>query len=271
MIGLVPAGGKATRISPLPCSKEIYPVGMRAVEGGNSMRPKVAGHYLLEKMRLAGAGQAYIVIGPGKWDIPAYFGDGSMIDMRLAYLVMNHPFGVPYTVDQAYPFIKNQTVMFGFPDILFQPVDAYQKLLAKQESKQADAVLGLFSALNPSKMDMVALDINGNPRGIDIKPTDTSLQYTWIIAVWSPIFTEFMHAFVLSDLQMRTDDKGNLRENACQEVYVGDVIRAAIDYDLKIDTIIFSGGDYVDIGTPEDIGNVNRIERIIMETTYDNC
>ncbi|MEO1560926.1 MAG: dTDP-glucose pyrophosphorylase, partial [Cyanobacteria bacterium J06632_19] len=29
VIGLIPAGGKATRISPLPLSKELYPVGFR--------------------------------------------------------------------------------------------------------------------------------------------------------------------------------------------------------------------------------------------------
>ncbi len=27
VIGLIPAGGQAKRLSPLPCSKELYPIG----------------------------------------------------------------------------------------------------------------------------------------------------------------------------------------------------------------------------------------------------
>lgn len=58
VIGLLPAAGQATRIAPLPGSKELYPIGFRSVEGG-SLRPKVVCHYLLEKMRLAGIRKAY--------------------------------------------------------------------------------------------------------------------------------------------------------------------------------------------------------------------
>jgi glucose-1-phosphate thymidylyltransferase len=29
IIGLIPAGGVAERLSPLPCSKEIYPIGFK--------------------------------------------------------------------------------------------------------------------------------------------------------------------------------------------------------------------------------------------------
>jgi len=28
VVGLVPATGRATRITPLPCSKELYPIGL---------------------------------------------------------------------------------------------------------------------------------------------------------------------------------------------------------------------------------------------------
>ena len=48
VIGVIPAGGQGIRISPLPCSKEIYPIGF---DESQEMRPKVACHYLLEKMR----------------------------------------------------------------------------------------------------------------------------------------------------------------------------------------------------------------------------
>ena len=86
VIGLIPAGGQASRIAPLPCSKELYPIGFQLTKE-QGPRPKVVSQYLLEKMSLAGISKAYLVLRPGKWDIPAYFGDGSRLNMHLAYLL----------------------------------------------------------------------------------------------------------------------------------------------------------------------------------------
>ncbi len=44
IIGLIPAAGQATRLAPLPCSKELYPIGLE--RGG--ARPKVVCEYLLD-------------------------------------------------------------------------------------------------------------------------------------------------------------------------------------------------------------------------------
>ena len=62
VIGLIPAAGRASRISPLPCSKELYPVGFRTVDNDKNHRPKVISHYLLEQMRVANVKKAYIII-----------------------------------------------------------------------------------------------------------------------------------------------------------------------------------------------------------------
>ena len=97
LIGLIPAGGQATRIAPLPCSKEIFPVGFRKINEEEEVRPKAVCHYLLEKMRLAGVTKSFIILREGKWDIPTYLGDGTLLDMHLAYLMMGLPYGAPYT------------------------------------------------------------------------------------------------------------------------------------------------------------------------------
>jgi glucose-1-phosphate thymidylyltransferase len=251
LIGLLPAGGAASRVYPLPCSKEIFPIGFYSVEKRKNVPPKVISHYLLEKMRHADVKKAYFILRQGKWDIPAYFGDGQMLDMHIGYLIMDLPFGVPFTLDQAYPFIKNAKVFFGFPDIIFEPEDAFIKLLSKQKESKADIVLGLFEAQNPQKMDMVELDHQGNIYSIDIKPDSTKLRYTWIIAVWTSRFTEFMHQFVLKyqkDYTAQTD--GNPKPT---EVFVGDVIQAAVHTDIKIEKVIFKSSEYIDIGTPDDL------------------
>ncbi len=32
VIGLIPAGGQSKRLSPLPCSKELYPIGVERTD-----------------------------------------------------------------------------------------------------------------------------------------------------------------------------------------------------------------------------------------------
>src|SRR5688572_17155863 len=130
VIGLIPAAGRAVRLAPLPCSKELYPIGFQAAQEGS--RPKVVGHFLLEKMRAAGITKAYMVLRQGKWDIPAYFNDGRMVGMDIAYRVVPDSPSVPHTLDGAYSFTKNTLVAFGFPDILFRTRDAYARMLSRQ-------------------------------------------------------------------------------------------------------------------------------------------
>jgi glucose-1-phosphate thymidylyltransferase len=247
IIGLIPAAGIAARISPLPCSKELYPVGFRDVDKNNNLRPKVVCHYLLEKMQLADVTKVFMVLREGKWDIPAYFGNGKEFGLHLAYLMMNEPFGVPFTLDQAYPFIQEAEIVFGFPDIIFRPDDAFVKLLAKQAESGADLVLGLFPASQPNKMEMVGLDGKGQICEIQIKPTSTNYLYTWIIAVWAPPFTHFMHEYVA------VHQKENNPVMINGEVFFSDVINAALKADIQIDNVVFDDGTFLDIGIPENL------------------
>jgi glucose-1-phosphate thymidylyltransferase len=252
-VGLIPAGGKAERISPLPCSKEIFPVGFGHIRLKDQLHPKVAAHYLLEKMRLAGAEKAYFVISKGKWDIPAYFGNGSMVNIALAYLITDLTYGVPFTLDSAFPFIKNKRILFGFPDILFQPDDVYVRLIDQMYASRADIVLGLFFAQNPQKMDMVDIKADGTIRDIQIKPLQTNLEWTWITAVWNSTFTQFMHDIVTRYLGFMTADDLPFPKQDRKEVFIGDVIREVIGSELKMDQVKFPHGRYIDIGSPEDL------------------
>jgi glucose-1-phosphate thymidylyltransferase len=251
VIGLIPAAGKASRLPLLPCSKELYPIGY----DGPNYSPKVISQFLLENMRVADIKRAYIILRKGKWDIPAYFGDGKMLDMNLAYLLMDLPYGVPYTLDQAYPFVQNAIIALGFPDIIFEPSDAYSIMLTMQRESDADVVLGLFSTPHPHKTDMVDLDDSGRIRSIHIKPSETHLKYAWGIAVWRPSFTKFMHDYVLSQCKLFENNAGNEPK---REMFVGDVIQAAIENGMQVDPVIFKNGSYLDIGTPEDLVNAVR-------------
>lgn len=251
VVGLLPAAGLASRISPLPCSKELYPVGFTTTEGGAGLRSKVACQYVLEKMRLAGVRKAFIVLRKGKWDIPNYFGDGEAEGMSLAYLIMRSPRGAPFTLDQARPFVKKSLVALGFPDIIFDTDDVFTRLLERRAEVNADVVLGLFPAHQPRKADMVDLHDDGRIRGIVIKPQETHLQYTWVVAVWTPVFTEFMHNYLTS--LAHQSGEGERDRDPAREVFIGDVMQAAIGSGLNFTSVPFPEGSYTDIGTPDEL------------------
>ena len=263
LVGLLPAAGKASRIQPLPCSKELLPIGFQPVggKGEGTLRPKTVSHYLLESMHHAGVRQAYVVINRGKWDIPAYYGPGTLTGIDLAYVVTDYPYGAPFSLKQAFPFVSDATILLGFPDIIMSAVDGFDRLLEKKAGTGADLVLGLFKATEPAKMDMVDFDDNNAIKAIEIKPKATDLIYTWIIAVWSPEFTAFMKAYldriepsVRCEFQRPPTDR-------LSEYYVGQVIQESLKSNLKIAHVIFDNETYTDIGTPDSLVSAmtNRI------------
>jgi len=254
VIGLIPAGGIASRLSPIPCSKEIYPIGFGPLVKDSGSHPKVVCYYLLEKLQLAGISKAYVILRSGKWDIPAYLGDGKMFGMDIAYLIMNLPFGVPYTLDQAYPFTKDAIIALGMPDINFHPETAFLKLLQQQVATNADVVLGLMPVERPHKWDMVDLDEHGRIRQFVIKPAHTLLTYAWVIAVWTPVFSDFMHQYlIVHQCTIRSQDSAENRQKQNPELYMGDVFQTFIEEGRSIETVTFPNGSCIDIGTPEDL------------------
>jgi glucose-1-phosphate thymidylyltransferase len=233
VIGLLPAGGLGARIEPLPCSKEIFPIGFGKVERTDNVRPKAVSQYLLEKMRKAGVKKAFFILREGKWDIPKYFGGGASVDMNLGYLMMQLPFGPPYTLDQAYPFVGDSI-----------------QLLDRQTATGADVVLGLCPVEQPWTMDMVEADDKGKIRAIVIKPSVSSLGYGWIIAVWSPVFTRFLHE------HLQSQPHEGLSQDGMQgqfELSMGHVLQAALKNGVRMEAVQFPQCSYLDIGTPDNL------------------
>ena len=242
VIGLIPAAGHARRISPLPCSKELYPIGFISPERDDGKQPKVACHYLFDHMKAAGIFKTYIVLREGKWDIPTYLSDGRMFDLNIAYIMVQQSYGVPYTLDQAYPFVRDGVIAFGYPDILVQGENPFVSLLQHLALSKSDIVLGLSPVYKNQKTDMVDFGQFGEVREIVILPSETQLQYSWAVAVWTPTFTKFLHTYLLP-----------CRASAATEpeLSLGHVIQAAIRDGLRVKAVAVSSEPFLDIGTPE--------------------
>jgi glucose-1-phosphate thymidylyltransferase len=252
IIGVIPAGGQATRISPLPCSKELYPIGYQAGPDGG-MRPKAVSHYLLERMRIGGVEKVFFILKKGKWDIPEYFGNGEILGLKIAYAIRDLPYGVPFTLDSVYLFVRDGLVACGFPDILFQPRDAFHQLIERQSDTQADLVLGLFPTNFSSRWDMVELNQQGKMCDIFPKPHNKKLNTTWLIAVWTPVFSSFMHT-LLKDREKEFKQGYRFDQQQKEmEMSLGEVVKAALKSDINTDHVLFQDGFCIDIGTPNDM------------------
>ena len=239
-VGLIPAAGRGRRLGPLPFSKEIYPIGFP--RANTKKGPRAVCQYLLEQMRFADIKKAYVILRNGKWDIPGYLQDGKLVNMDLAYIITSLSYGPPYTLNQAYPFVKEAIVAFGFPDILTEPKNVFAQLLDDFKSKSCDVLLGLFPADDHTKVDMVQIDNQGRLERIINRPDRTDLSLTWAIAVWGPGFTQFLNKYV-------TDSVATAEIQP--EPSVGQVIQAAVDEHLSIRATVVSQEPYLDIGTPD--------------------
>jgi NDP-sugar pyrophosphorylase family protein len=253
VVGVLPAAGHAKRISPSPCSKEIYPIGLRTDERTGELRPRVVSQHLFDKFRAAGVRTAYVVLRTGKWDIPAYFGDGELLGVDVVYKVIAASLGPPDTIDRLYRFVSQSCIAFAFPDMLFGPNDVFTHLLDRLEATRAAIVLALHQTEDIHRMDMIDVDEGGQVRSIELKPRESALSYTWTCAVWTPVFTEFLHRFVANERLHRSDGIAPrfYDIDASGDLPMGAVLQAAIANGISIQTVAFPGETFIDIGTPE--------------------
>ena len=251
VIGLIPCGGHATRISPLPCSKEILPVGLHSTSDGE-VRLKAVSHHLIDQMLDGGIRKAFFILRKGKWDIPSYYGDGAEFGMDLGYLVARLPYGPAYTLDQAFTFVGDARVAFGYPDILFGPADAFRRALQRLTITRSALVLGLYKIYNPRDWDMVEADKKGRVHALHRKLGETKLKWGVVFAVWTREFTNFLHQYLAVPRTSGQRPGVGLPD----ELTVGDVIQAAIREGLSTQSVVFPRHTYLDIGTPEGLQRV---------------
>jgi glucose-1-phosphate thymidylyltransferase len=248
--GLIAAGGVASRLGALPCSKEIFPLANHFNYG----RIMVVCETLINYYKQADIKNIHFIIRKGKWDIPQLLGDGSENDVNISYHMMNLPYGTPFTLDQTYPFIRDKNIAMGFPDIVMKPENAFAKLKEKLVSSSADVVLGIFPIEYYWKWDMVEFE-HEKIKEIIIKGKRADLKYGWSNAVWTPAFTEFMHLFLKDLLKKNENGRRTLSDGTERELYVGDVFIEAMKAGMTVEYVMFENGFTNDIGTHEEMAD----------------
>ena len=259
-MALIPAGGRATRLGDLPCSKEIVPLrfgGGGAPPGGG---PILACDGLLGALRQAGVERAVFALGAGKWDVPSALGcGGGPRRPALSYVPVTDSRSVPESLDRAYPFVADRVVVMGFPDVWFRPVDAVRRTLDAHARTGADVALGCFPTDRPERTDMVAIGDRGEVRRIEVRNPASSLRFNWLLAAWGPRFSAFLHEQVATSAgggETGEPRRGEPRPGP--ELQLGEVFRRALDAGLAFTAAAFEDGDFVDLGTPGDLGTAWR-------------
>jgi glucose-1-phosphate thymidylyltransferase len=106
---------------------------------------------------------------------------------------------------------------------------------------------------------MVDWKNDGSVQGIIAKPDETHLSHSWCIALWTPVFTQFVHDYVAARKEAAATEP---------EASVGDIIQSAIAAGLRVEAIPVSDKSYLDIGSAE--GLMRAIERY-TRPTIDDC
>lgn len=165
IVGILPAAGYATRLQPLDCSKEVYPIGGRPVMD-----------YVVERMRLGGCTRLRVVTRPEKEDVILH------AEQLGADVVLGHPDTVGASFAAALRGLPaDDIVLIGWPDTLWEPEWGYRPLVAAVEGGH-EAALGLFR-IDPADLprsDVVTFDgERGRVLKIDIKPAHPASPWVW--------------------------------------------------------------------------------------------
>lgn len=162
ILGVVPAAGLATRLQPLPCSKELLRVGGAPVVDR-----------LVAQLRAGGADTVRLVTRPDKQDLVEHA-------RSLGVTVV---LGTPSNVSESVLLgvagaAPDDVALVGFPDTLWEPLDGFARLVPLVEAG-ADVALGLFHTEEPERCDVVVLDTDGRVRDIETKVPEPSSNLIW--------------------------------------------------------------------------------------------
>lgn len=235
-VGVIPAAGLGTRLLPLAYPKELLPITYTDADGQIVPRPVLQAS--LDQMRRAGIRQCAIVIAEWKLELVRVFGDGSALDMSLAYVVRGTPRGLSDALDAATPWVGGSDVALALPDTLLAPDDALARVRAERERSGADVVLGVFPTDHPEQLGPVRVIDGGRVIEVLDKPASTDLRNTWGLAVWSPHFTQLL----AREVAAAAHD---------QKPVLGALFQRALELGLAVRAVEFPEGHFVDVGTSQ--------------------
>ncbi len=242
MKALILAAGMGTRLLPLT---ENHPKPMMKICG------KPILEHVIEKLKLLGLSELIIVVGYQKEKIMDYFGSGYDLNVEIKYLVQEPPW-----TSSSSAVLTAKDELSGEAEFVLVHCDffANEKLIERTittyRETDADAVIALTLAEDPSRFGVADIDEIGKIRRIIEKPPPGTEPSKFVISsvyVFTPEFFSFLE-------KVREFDKSiqAMLEN-------GKSIFGAVYEDI-----------WVDVEYPWDLLMANRLvlEEVLKEGSY---
>jgi len=235
LIGLIPAAGSGTRLN-LPFPKELYPLHQF-----NKYKP--VANFMVDSLVQTGIRHIIFVINETKHQLLGYFGSGKNFGCDFSYVVQDKisngqstsP-GLADALASAYHIIREKTVLFGMADTIMSPKNAI-RIGLNALNTYVDMTMCLFPTQYPEKFGMVSINDEGQVLQIVDKPKATHLKFMWGCIIWRPVFTEYLFS------KVRKENIGDF----------ADLLNQAISDGIKINSVKFTDGKFIDFGTYEQI------------------
>jgi glucose-1-phosphate thymidylyltransferase len=162
VIGVIPAAGFATRLGPMPFSKEMIEIdGEPVIER------------LVSRMEAGGCTEIRVVTRPEKADVRQY------ARQRGLRVVLARPPHVGASVSAGLSCCgAEMLVALGYPDTLWEPLDGFATLRALVGGR-TEVVLGLFETPDAARSDVVLTDQSGRVTDILVKPPQPPTTLIW--------------------------------------------------------------------------------------------
>jgi dTDP-glucose pyrophosphorylase len=200
--------------------------------------------FVLDNLVAAGLSDVVFVINQNKAQLLGYFGNGRRFGCNIAYAVQETPDhrgqstspGLAHALDSAYHVVKDRPVFFGMADTIMEPRDVFARAWADMRPND-DVMLVLFPTNRPEKFGMVKTAQDGTVLEVVDKPRQTGLTHMWGCIIWRPRFTRFLHECV---------HESGIADFAA-------VLNSAIRNGMHVRSHAVEGGDFSDLGTYEEI------------------
>jgi len=240
MKGIILAGGKGTRLSPLTrvVCKQLLPV---------YNKPMI--YYPLSTLMLAGIKDILIIINPSEMPLfKRLLGDGSQWSVNIRYASQEHPKGIAEAFIIGEEFIGKDRCALILGDNIFYGHGLTDKLKQAMTYEDGATVFGYY-VKNPGQYGVVEFDKDGKVMSIEEKPEHPKSNY----AVTGLYFYD--NQVVRAAKTLLPSDRGELEITSLNNIY-------RIGGKLRVD-VLGRGFAWLDTGTFVDLLNAAKFVETI--------
>jgi len=239
MKGIILAGGKGTRLSPLTSviSKQLLPV---------YNKPMI--YYPISTLLLLDITEILIITNPQEDKLfEKLLGDGSEIGCKISYKVQEKPNGIAEAFIIGKDFIEKDSVCLILGDNIFYGSGLGNVLRSSLVNKGA-SVFGI-EVDDPSRFGVVEFDDKMNVISIEEKPNKPKSNYA------IPGLYFYDNTVVKKSIALNKSDRGELEITDLNKKYLE-------ENSLKV-TLLPRGTTWLDTGTHESLFEANQFVKVI--------